>query len=209
MVRILIAEDHALVSHGIRLVLLNEFPFARIEQVSNAEALLAILTQQEFDVVIADFVMPGRSGLDAIQQIKLSYPSLPVLVLSAQPQEDIAVRVLKAGAAAFLSKEAPPEELIKAIHSLLLGKNYITPAVSDQLLRSLDKNSSGSPHQLLSNREFQVMKLIAVGQPLSDIARQLSLSVATVSTYRARILEKMDIRTNAQITMYAVAHSLL
>jgi DNA-binding NarL/FixJ family response regulator len=209
MIRILIAEDHALVSHGIRLILLNEFPFSRIEAVANAEALLAKLKEQEFDLVITDFGMPGRSGIDAVQQIKLISPRLPVLVLSAQPMQDIAVRVLKAGASSFISKEAPPEELIKAVNSLLLGKNYITPSVADQLLGSLAKNAVKIPHQLLSNREFQVMKLLAIGQPLSEIAKQLSISVAAVSTYRTRILEKMNFKTNAQITMYAVEHSLL
>jgi two-component system invasion response regulator UvrY len=209
MIRIVIADDHSIVRFGLRQVLLNEFPSAHIEEAADAETLLKKVIKDTCDLVITDLSMPGRSGLDALQQIKLSYPKLPVLVLSAQPEEQVAVRVLKAGASGYLSKDAPPDELIKAVRTVLLGKRYITASIADQLLSSLDKDSDKPLHELLSTREFEVMKLIASGKSVSHIAEQMSLSVTTVSTYRARIMEKMNIKSNAQITIYAIENKLL
>jgi two-component system, NarL family, invasion response regulator UvrY len=209
MIRILIADDHSIVRFGLKQVLLNEFPSAHIEEAQDAETLLKKVMKEECDLVITDISMPGRSGLDALQQIKLSYPKLPVLVLSAQPEEQVAVRVLKAGASGYLNKDAPPEELVKAVRTVLLSKRYITASIADQLLSSLDKDSDKPMHDLLSTREFEVMKLIASGKSVSDIAEQMSLSVTTVSTYRARILEKMNIKSNAQITIYAIENRLI
>jgi two-component system invasion response regulator UvrY len=209
MIRIVIADDHSIVRFGLKQVLLIEFPSAHIEEAPDAETLLKKIIKEEYDLVITDLSMPGRSGLDALQQIKLSYPKLPVLVLSAQPEDQIAVRVLKAGASGYLNKDAPPEELVKAVRTVLLGKKYITASVADQLLSSLDKNIDKPLHELLSTREFEVMKLIALGKSVSEIAKQMSLSVTTVSTYRARIMEKMNIRSNAQITIYAIENKLL
>jgi len=209
MIRIFIADDHSIVRFGLKQVLLNEFPSAHIEEAADAETLLKKVMKHECDLVITDLSMPGRSGLDALQQIKLSYPKLPVLVLSAQPEEQVAVRVLKAGASGYLNKDAPPEELIKAVRTVLLGKRYITASIADQLLTSLDKDTDKPLHELLSTREFEVMKRIASGKSVSDIAEQMSLSVTTISTYRARIMEKMNIKSNAQITIYAIENKLI
>src|SRR5579871_2940447 len=204
MTRILIADDHTIVRRGLKQILLEEFPSAHIDEAEDAEVLLKKIMKDEWDVVITDLSMPGRSGMEALQQIKLHYPKLPVLVLSAHPEDQYAMRVLKAGASGYLNKEAAPDELVKAIHRVLLGKKYITASIADQLISELDKDGEKRPHEYLSDREFEVFKLIASGKSVSDIAKQMSLGVTTISTYRARILEKMGMKTNALLTMYAI-----
>jgi DNA-binding NarL/FixJ family response regulator len=167
------------------------------------------IMKEEWDVVISDLSMPGRSGLEAIQQIKLLNPKLPVLILSMYAEEHYAIRVLKAGASGYLNKESAPDELIKAIHRVLLGKKYITPSIAEQLASSLDKDNDKPLHEYLSDREFEVLKLLASGKAVSDIADQMSLSVTTVSTYRARIMAKMSLKTNADLTLYAIENKLI
>ncbi|WP_153798310.1 response regulator [Foetidibacter luteolus] len=209
MIRIFIADDHMVVRRGLKQILLEEFPSAHIEEGADAEILLKKVMKEEWDVIITDLSMPGRSGMEALQQIKLHYPKLPVLVLSGHPEEQYAIRVLKAGASGYLNKESAPEELVKAVHRVLLGKKYITPSIADQLILGLDKDNEKLPHEYLSDREFEVFKLISSGKSVSDIATQMSLSVTTVSTYRARILEKMNMKTNAQLTIYSIENKLL
>ena len=197
------------VRRGLKQILLEEFPSAHIDEGPDAEVLLKKVMKEEWDVVITDLSMPGRSGMEALQQIKLINPKLPVLVLSGHPEEQYAIRVLKAGAAGYLNKELAPEELVKAVHRVLLGKKYITSSIADQLVSGLDKDNDKLPHELLSDREYEVFILIAKGKSVSDIATQMSLSVTTVSTFRARVLKKMNMQTNAQLTMYAIEHKLI
>ena len=153
--------------------------------------------------------MPGRSGLDALRQIRQSAPSLPVLIMSMHPEDQYALRVLKAGASGYLNKESIHDEVIKAIHTVLLGKKFITPAVAERLAEAFDSDNGQQPHESLSDREFDVFKLIAAGKSVSEIAQQLSLSVTTVSTYRARIMDKMRMRSNAELTRYALEKHLI
>jgi len=209
MIRILIADDHIIVRRGLKQILLEEFPFAFIEEVGDAEELIKKVMNEEWSVVISDLSMPGRSGLESLQQIKQNHPKLPVLILSIHSEEHYAIRVLKAGASGYLNKDLAPEELVKAVNCVLAGKRYITASIAEKLASSLDLNSEKVPHEFLSGREFEVLKLIAAGKSVSDIAEQFSLSVTTVSTYRARIMAKMNLKTNADLTLYAIEHDLL
>jgi DNA-binding NarL/FixJ family response regulator len=209
MIRVLIADDHAIVRKGLKQLLLEEYPTANIGEVGDAETLVAEVLKEEWDVVICDMNMPGRSGLDALSQIKQTNPKLPVLILSMYHEDQYALRVLKAGASGYLGKETVHEELIKAIKTVLLGRKYITPEVAEKLAESFDMDSEKQPHELLSDREFDVFKLLAVGKSVSEIAEQLSLSVTTISTYRSRIMEKMDMRSNAELARYAIEHKII
>jgi two-component system invasion response regulator UvrY len=209
MLRIIIADDHTVVRRGLKQILLDEFPTAVIEEAADADLLLKQVFKEEWDIVISDLSMPGRSGMDALQQIKLHNPKLPVLILSVHSEEHYAIRVLKAGASGYLNKESAPEELIQAVRRLLMGKKYITPTIAEQLASGLDKDSEKPLHEILSDREFEVLKLLASGKSVSDIADQMVLSVTTVSTYRARIMAKMNLKTNADLTLYAIENKLL
>jgi two-component system invasion response regulator UvrY len=209
MYRFLIADDHTVVRRGLKQILLEAFPSALIEEVSDAEDLFKKVMREAWDVVISDISMPGRSGLEVLQQIRQDYPKLPVLILSIYPEDQYAVRVLKAGASGYLTKDSAPEELVKAMNQLLLGKKYITSSIAEKLATILDPNSGKMAHECLSDREFEVMKQIAAGRSVSDIADKISLSVTTISTYRARIMVKMDLKTNADLTLYAIEHKLL
>jgi len=190
MLRILIADDHTVVRKGLKQILLEEFPTAHIEDVPDAEEMIKKVMNSNWDVVVSDMSMPGRSGLDALQQIKQIYPDLPVLILSIHPEEHYALRVLKAGASGYLSKGSASDELVKAVQTVLLGKKYISASVAEKLASSFSSDSAKQAHELLSDREFDVMKLLAAGKSVSDIAEILSLSVTTISTYRARIMTK-------------------
>jgi DNA-binding NarL/FixJ family response regulator len=209
MVKILIADDHTVVRRGLKQILLEEFPTAFIEEVADAEELIKKVMKNEWDVIISDLSMPGRSGLESLQQIKQYHPKLPVLILSVYPEDQYAIRVLKAGASGYLNKDLAPEELVKAVNCVLAGKKYITASIAEKLASALDLDSEKALHEFLSDREFEVLKLLAAGKSVSDIAEQLSLSVTTVSTYRARIMTKMNLRTNADLTLYAIEHKLL
>lgn len=210
MIRILIADDHPVVRKGLKLLIREEYPSAHLEGVNDTEALMGKLTERSWDIVICDLNMPGRSGLDALHQIKQAYPSLPVLIMSMYPEDQYALRVLKSGAAGYLGKESIHENIIKAIHTVLLGKKFITPSIAEKLADALGSGDTTlSSYEKLSDREFDVFKLLASGKSVSEIAEQLSLSVTTVSTYRSRILEKMDMKSNADITRYALDHKLI
>ena len=209
MLRILIADDHTVVRKGLKQILLEEFPAAHIEDVPDAEEMIKKVMQAKWDVVVSDMSMPGRSGLDALQQIKQIYPDLPVLILSIHPEEHYALRVLKAGASGYLSKGSASDELVKAVQTVLLGKKYISAAVAEKLASSFSADTAKHAHELLSDREFDVMKLLATGKSVSEIAEILSLSVTTISTYRARIMTKMNLKTNSDLTKYAIESKLL
>jgi two-component system, NarL family, invasion response regulator UvrY len=208
MIRILIADDHTIVRKGIIQILLADFSSAYIEEASTAEELIEKSINGKWDIVITDISMPGRSGVDALHQIKLSKPSLPVLILSMYPEEQYAIRVLKAGASGYLNKEVAPAQLITAIRQILSGRKYITPAVAETMTNHLLKDEGKLPHEHLSNREFEVMKLLAAGKSISEIGNSLKLSISSVSTYRARIFSKMEVNNTAALTMYVIDHKL-
>lgn len=209
MIKILIADDHAIVRKGLKQILLDEYPSATIGEAADAEDLLKEVVSTEWDIVICDMNMPGRSGLDALSQIKQSAPQLPVLIMSMYPEEQYALRVLKAGASGYLGKDAIHDDIIRAIQTVRLGKKFITPAVAERLAAALGEDNTQQPHESLSDREFDVFKLLAAGKSVSEIAAQLSLSSTTVSTYRSRIMEKMNIRSNAGLTRYALEKNLI
>lgn len=209
MMRILIADDHTVVRKGLRQIILEAFPSAHIEEVGDAESLVRQAMSDPWDIVITDLSMPGRSGLDALHQLKQQQPKLPVLILSIHPEEQYAIRVLKAGAAGYLSKDAASEELVNAIQRVLLGKKYISPSVAEKLASTLDLDDDRQPHEQLSDREFDVLKLIAIGRSITEIAQMLSLSPTTISTYRSRILTKLGAKTNADLILYALEHRLV
>jgi two-component system, NarL family, invasion response regulator UvrY len=208
MIKIVIADDHAVVRRGLKQILLESIPNAKITEVIDAESLLEKIFNESWDLVISDISMPGLSGLDILQQIKKYNPKLPVLILSMYSEDLYAIRVLKAGAAGFLNKDFVPEQLINAVNRILRGKKYITPNIAEKLAGNLDLENNKLPHEGLSNREFEVFKYIASGQTVSDIASRLSLSVTSISTYRARIISKMNLKTNADIMLYSIENKL-
>ncbi len=209
MIRILIADDHAVVRRGLAQILLDEFKGAHIAEVGNSEELIRTAMKERWDVIISDLSMPGRSGLDALRQIRESFPKLPVLIMSIHPEDQYAIRVLKAGAAGYLSKDTAPDELVKAVRIVLAGKKYISSSTAEKLASTILRDQDKAPHEYLSDREFDVLKLIASGKTVSEIAAQLSLSITTVSTYRSRIMTKMNMKSNAELTIYAIDNQLL
>ena len=206
--RIILADDHSFIRLGLVQILKDEYPAAEIKQVADGESLVKEVTLHDWDLVISDLDMPGRSGLEALEQIKLIKPFLPVLILSIYAEDLYAVRVLKAGASGYLNKNSAPDELITAIQRITLGKKYITPEIAEKLLSNLDDDDK-KPHELLTNREFEIFKLLAMGRTVSEIGAELLLAVTTVSTYRSRIMEKMKQTTNSGLTRYAIAHNII
>ncbi|MEP6594380.1 MAG: response regulator transcription factor [Ginsengibacter sp.] len=208
--RILIADDHAVIRRGLKQILLEEYPSADIEEANDAEAAIKKSITGNWDVIISDLSMPGRSGLDLVQHIKQNFPRLPVLILSIHPEEQYAIRALKAGAAGYLNKEAAPEELVMAVQRVLQGRKYISASIAEKMADELDKEKTNKAlHELLSDRELDVFKLIAGGTSVTDISEKLSLSITTVSTYRTRIMSKMNMKSNADLTRYALENNLI
>lgn len=207
--RILITEDHAVVRQGLKLILADHFKKAVFGEARNATEALALVWKEKWDVVVLDITMPGRSGLEVLKEIKRSRPKLPVLILSMHPEDQFAVRLLKAGAAGYLTKESAGDELVGAIKKVVGGGRYISPALAERMAVYLTVDVQKAPHERLSDREFLILRMIASGKPVSQIAKELSLSVSTVSTYRARILEKMDMKNNAELTHYALQKELV
>jgi two-component system, NarL family, invasion response regulator UvrY len=206
--RILIADDHAIVRKGIKGILLEEYPSAHIQEVADGDTLFKKTISEEWDVIITDLSMPGLSGLEALREIKKHSPKTPVLVLSLQPEEEYATRVLKAGASGYVNKDAALTELVKAVQRVLLGRKYITPSIAEKLANDIGLDSEKAAHERLTDREFNIMKLIASGKPNFKIAADLSLSPTTIGTYRSRILEKMRLKTNADLTRYVLNSGL-
>jgi two-component system, NarL family, invasion response regulator UvrY len=209
MIKILIADDHAVVRRGIMQILSEEKDIEVLGEASNSDEVLEQLYDQKWDLIILDLIMPGKSGLDTLIQIKQRIPELKVLVLSMHPEEEIAIRVLKSGASGYLKKDSVPEELIKAIRKVNGGGKYISSTLAESIFLAMDKDISRPPHEELSEREFQVLCLIATGNALSDIGKELSLSVKTISTYRTRVMEKLKLKTNIELTHYAIKHKLI
>ena len=209
IMRILLADDHAVVRHGLKQILADEFKRATFGEARNAQEALNLVWKESWDVAVLDITIPGRSGLEVLREIKKSRPKLPVLVLSMHPENQFAVRVLKRGASGYMTKESAPDELVGAIKKVLGGGRYVSPSLAEKLASYLSSDQQKPPQELLSDREFQVLRLIASGKIVSEIARELSLSVKTISTYRTRILEKMDLRNNAELMHYAMQHQLV
>ena len=207
--KILIADDHAIVRRGLKEILLDEYPSAVIGDASDAEELLKEVFQKDWDLVISDLSMPGRGGLDALKQIKQAFPKLPVLIMSIHPEDQYAVRAIRAGASGYFNKNSIHEELFKAIEAVRKGKKYITSSVAEKLADAFPVDGHSKSHELLSDREFEVFNLLASGKTVSEIASQLSLSTNTVSTYRSRILEKMNLHSNNELIRYALEQKLL
>jgi two-component system, NarL family, invasion response regulator UvrY len=209
MHRFLIADDHSVVRKGLKQILQDAYPFAFIEQVADAEDLLKKVSTEDWDAVISDISMPGRSGLDVLQQIKQIHPKLPILILSIHPEDQYAIRVLRAGASGYLNKDSAPEELVKALNQILSGRKYITPSIAEKLVFAFDQDAKKFTHECLSDREFEVLKMLAAGKSVSDISEQIALSASTISTYRSRIMSKLNLKTNADLTLYSIEHKLI
>lgn len=209
MIRILISDDHAVVRRGLREILMRDLPDAVCYEVDNAQQVLAEVQSQEWDLVILDVTMPGRSGIDVLGDLKRIHPRLPVLVLSMHPEDQYGKRVLKAGASGYMNKDVAPDELIKAIRKVLAGGRYVSSALAEKLALDLNKDTARPAHETLSDREFEVLRMIASGKTVGAIAEELHVSVATISTYRARILLKMDMTTTAQLMHYGLRNHLV
>ena len=209
MIKILIADDHPIVRQGLRQILADISDMEIAGEAVNAQETLDQVRVGGWDVLVLDITMPDRSGFDILKELKNEQPHLPILVLSIHGEEQFAVRVLKAGASGYLTKENAPAELIKAIRKVVAGGKYISPSLAETLAFNLDVTSDRPPHETLSNREFQVMQMMASGKTPTEIAAELSLSAKTVSTYRTRLLEKMNLTTNAEIIRYAIENGLI
>ena len=206
---ILIADDHTVVRKGLIQILMDQYKHAKFTEVNDGNELLHEARKGNWDIIITDLSMPGRNGLDTLKQLHTEKPLIPILVLSIHSEDQYAVRVLKAGASGYLTKESAPDELVKAVDQILNGHKYINTSVAEKLLDSIDKGHSGMPHEQLSDREFDVLKLIASGKSVTEIAENLSLSVNTISTYRMRLLDKMNMKSSAELTHYAISNHLL
>jgi len=209
VLKILIADDHAIVREGLKQILSGISDIAVAGEASDGHQALERVRAGDYDLVLLDIAMPGMNGLDVLKQLKIERPDLPVLMLSMYPEEQYAVRTLRAGASGYLTKESAPEELISAIRRACKGGRYVTASLAEKLALHLQGDTGRPPHELLSDREYQVVALIASGRTVSEIASELSLSVKTVSTHRIRALEKMGMKTNAEVTFYAVKHGLV
>jgi two-component system invasion response regulator UvrY len=209
MIKILIADDHAIIRRGLCHIVAGEPDMDVVGEAENAQQTLDFISRQHFDVVVLDINMPGRSGLDVLKEIKQERPNLPILVLSVHSEEQYGVRVLKAGAAGYLNKESAPEQLVKAIRKVYRGGKYVSESLAEKLVLELGSDGDQPPHKNLSDREYEVMRLIASGKAVGEIAGLLSLSVKTVSTYRARLLQKMNMKNNAELTHYVIQNQLL
>lgn len=208
MIKILIADDHAILRRGLRGFLEHELEAARYGEAGNSQEVLIQVHQEHWDLLILDITMPGRSGLEVLRDVKKERPSLPVLVLSVHPEDQFGKRALRAGASGYINKESPLEELIKAIRKVLAGGTYVSPTLAEKLALDLSRRTPELPHERLSDREFEVLRMIASGKTISQIAGDLHLSVATVSTHRAHILEKTAMTTNAELVRYALQNHL-
>lgn len=209
MIRVLIADDHPLLRNGLKQIILQEPDFGEPGEAGNCDQVLERLAESSWDVLILDITMPGRGGLEILREIRRLRPEMPVLVLSMHPEEQFAVRAIKSGASGYLTKTDAVEEVVRAIRKIMSGKKYVSAGLAEMLANALDSDIERAPHELLSDREFQVLRKIASGKTVSQIAAEVSLSVKTVSTYRARVLEKMNLHNNAELTRYAIQRNLV
>ena len=209
MIRILIADDHSVVRQGIQQIV-SEYPNMVVAaEAASGEEALELARSNEFDVAILDIAMPGRGGLDILRDLRAARPDMKVIVLSMYSEEQYAVRILRDGASAYLTKTSAPDELVLAIETVAAGRRYITPSIADRLAGYIEDSTTRPAHELLSDREMQVLVLMGSGKSVREIAEELTLSVKTVSTYRSRLLEKMALASNADLIRYAIHHRLV
>jgi DNA-binding NarL/FixJ family response regulator len=209
MIKVLVCDDHVVVRRGLRQILAETPDIMVGGEAGTAADVLRLVRQESWSVVVLDINFPGASGMDLLSQIHKERPSLPVLVLTVYSEEQYAVRAIKAGAAGFLTKESAPEKLIEAVRKVASGGRYVSTELAEALASLLAGEGQGMPHERLSDREFEVMKMLASGRTVSQVAQDLALSVKTVSTHRTRILKKMNMKTNAELTHYAVRNGLV
>jgi two-component system, NarL family, invasion response regulator UvrY len=209
MIRILVADDHTIVREGLKQILAEVDDMSVRDEAGNGQEALAKIRDGEFDVVLLDISMPGRSGLEILKEIKTEHPKLPVLILSMHAEEQYAVRALRAGASGYLTKASAPDELIGAIRKVSCGRKYVSSSLAEKLAFELDIDTKKPPHETLSDREYQVMLMLASGKSVKEIADEVCLSVKTISTYRARVMEKMNMKKNAELTLYAIQNRLI
>src|SRR5215471_3308641 len=207
--KILLTDDHAVVRQGLKLILADRFKRAEFGEARNAQEAIARAAKEKWDVAVLDVTMPGRSGLEVLKEMRRLRPKMPVLILSMHPEDQFAVRMLKAGAAGYLTKESAGEELVGAIRKVVGGGRFISSSLAERMASYLDIDVQKAPHERLSDQEFLVLRMIASGKTVSQIGRELSLSVKTISTYRTRILKKMELKTNSQLTHYAIRNHLV
>ena len=208
MIRVLVADDHPVVRRGLKQILLEASDISVDEAASAAEAL-ALVGKKTFDVAVLDLKLGDASGLEVLASLHQDKPRLPVIILSMHPEDQYAVRAIRAGAMGFLNKEAAPDRLLDAVRHAAAGKRYLTPKVAEELAAQVATDAPELPHTLLSNRELEILELIGSGKTVGEIARKLHRSVKTISTHRTRLLAKMKMKTNAELTHYAVTHGLL
>ena len=209
MLKILIADDHAIVRQGLKQIVTETRDMIVAGEASNGQELLNKINEDDYDVLVLDITMPGRNGIDVLRQLRAEKPGLPILILSIHPEEQYALRALKAGASGYLTKESAPDELVVAIRKVSSGGKYISASLAEKLAFEFGAGREQAPHETLSDREHQVLCMIASGKTVMDIAQELSLSEKTISTYRSRILEKMKMKNNAELTYYAIKNQLV
>jgi two-component system invasion response regulator UvrY len=208
MLKVLVVDDFPLFRRGVRELVIEGFKGAKIGEAGNAHEMLELLRRKPWDVAVLDISMPGMNGLDALKQVRQEFPNLPVLILSMHPEEQYAIRMFKAGADGYLTKSSAPEELVNAIKKVHEGGKYVSHSLGEALASTVKPGVEKDLHELLSDREYQVLCLIGSGKTISEIAGTTNLSITTISTYRARILEKMRMKTNAELTRYAIQNGL-
>lgn len=208
-VRVLIADDHAIVRQGLKQILQDTQDLAAGGEAASGQQAIKMLREGKWDVVLLDISLPDKNGIEVLKQLKKEHPQLPVLILSMYSESQFAVRSLKAGASGYLCKQSAPEQLVTAIRQVAQGRKYLSPQMAEELANSIGADSERPPHESLSDREFQTLRMIASGKTLSQVAAELSLSVKTVSVYRARLLEKMKLKNNSELTHYAIKNHLV
>jgi two-component system, NarL family, invasion response regulator UvrY len=209
MIKVVVVDDHAVVREGLKRIISENPGMAVTGEAGDGHEAMRVIQSEPCDVVLLDITMPNKSGLDVLKQLHAQSPRLPVLVLSMHSEDQYAVRVLRAGAAGYLTKESAPAKLVQAIRKVVRGGKYVSPTLAERLVYDLDADSSKAPHEILSDREYQVLCMIASGKTVTQIAEELGLSVKTISTYRVRMLEKLNMKNNAELTRYAIKEGLV